>query len=49
MLSGLFQDLIGRGWLDYGDQQVASLRRSTSGSIAPFINWLDCGDHGLAL
>jgi hypothetical protein len=36
------------GWLDYGDQQLAPLRRSQSGLITVIMKWLDYGDHGLA-
>jgi hypothetical protein len=32
-------------WLDCGDHQLASLRRSSTGLIAAITKWPDCGDH----
>ncbi len=35
-------------WLDYADPDVAPIRRSSSGPIAPIMHWLDYGDHPVA-
>jgi len=47
MLSG-FPKNESIGWLDFGDQEVASFRRSRSGSISPIITWPDFDDPQVA-